>query len=95
MTFMSLKSCNIMKEIVARIIIGLLLITSTEASLRASSNETVSNEIFLTSSTSLESNAPVYDLIIIGAGWSGVAAAVSLKSKGMSNYKILEARDRI
>jgi len=93
---MNLKSCNITQEIAARIITCLLLITSSEASLRATSNETVADGIFLKSSTSLNSKAPAYyDVIIIGAGWSGVAAAVSLKSKGMSNYKILEARDRI
>jgi len=37
----------------------------------------------------------VYDVVIIGAGWSGLAAAVNLESKGITNYKILEARDRI
>mmetsp|Transcript_7827 Transcript_7827/g.11259 ORF Transcript_7827/g.11259 Transcript_7827/m.11259 type:complete len:463 (-) Transcript_7827:233-1621(-) len=35
------------------------------------------------------------DILIIGAGWSGVSAAVSLKKRGVSNFKILEARDYI
>lgn len=35
------------------------------------------------------------DVIIIGAGWSGISAAMTLKSKGITNFKILEARDTI
>jgi monoamine oxidase len=37
----------------------------------------------------------VYDVIIVGAGWSGIAAAMTLESKGITNYVILEARDYI
>jgi polyamine oxidase len=33
------------------------------------------------------------DVIIIGAGWAGLSAAMTLKAKGITNYKILEARD--
>ena len=36
-----------------------------------------------------------YQVIIIGAGVSGLAAASSLISKGITNILILEAKDRI
>ena len=41
-----------------------------------------------------ESNSS-YDVIIVGAGWSGVTAARRLNSMGISNIKIIEARDEI
>ena len=37
---------------------------------------------------------PVFDTIIIGAGWSGAVAAKHLASKGYS-VLVLEARDRV
>lgn len=36
-----------------------------------------------------------YDVVIVGAGWSGVSAAATLESKGIGNYKILEARNHV
>ena len=37
----------------------------------------------------------IFDVIIIGAGWAGISAAMTLESKGITNYQILEARDYI
>ena len=37
----------------------------------------------------------VYDVIIIGAGWAGLAAAMTLKAKGITNFIVLEAKDHI
>lgn len=37
----------------------------------------------------------VYDVIIVGAGWSGCSAAMTLESKGITNYVVLEAKDHI
>lgn len=36
-----------------------------------------------------------YDVIIVGAGWSGLAAAMRLQAEGISNFKILEGRDYV
>jgi len=36
-----------------------------------------------------------YDVIIVGAGWSGLAAALKLQASGITNIKILEGRDYI
>lgn len=36
----------------------------------------------------------VLDVLIVGAGWSGISAAVTL-CEGLSDYKLLEARDYI
>ena len=36
-----------------------------------------------------------YDVIIIGSGWAGVAAAKELSSNGVDNFIIVEARDYI
>ena len=36
-----------------------------------------------------------YEVIVIGAGVSGLAAASTLISKGITNVLILEAKDRI
>ena len=35
------------------------------------------------------------DAIIVGAGWAGIAAGMTLESKGITNFKVLEASDRI
>jgi len=40
-------------------------------------------------------NYQKFDCVIIGAGWSGLAAANLLHKKGVKNIKILEARDYI
>jgi len=40
-------------------------------------------------------NTALYDVVIIGAGWAGLAAANRLRDKGVTNVKILEARDYI
>lgn len=37
----------------------------------------------------------IFDAVIIGAGWAGLAAATTLKKKGCDNICILEARDYI
>jgi len=37
----------------------------------------------------------VLDVIIVGAGWSGISAAMTLQSKGITNFRILEARDYV
>jgi hypothetical protein len=37
----------------------------------------------------------VYDVIIVGAGWAGLAAAMTLKAKGITNFIVLEAKDHI
>eukprot|EP00557_Chaetoceros_sp_GSL56_P014967 CAMPEP_0176486844 /NCGR_PEP_ID=MMETSP0200_2-20121128/5792_1 /TAXON_ID=947934 /ORGANISM="Chaetoceros sp., Strain GSL56" /LENGTH=570 /DNA_ID=CAMNT_0017883587 /DNA_START=353 /DNA_END=2065 /DNA_ORIENTATION=+ len=37
----------------------------------------------------------VYDVIIVGAGWSGCSAAMTLESKGVTNFLVLEAKDHI
>lgn len=37
---------------------------------------------------------PIFDTIVVGAGWSGVVAAQNLNLKGYS-VLVLEARDRI
>lgn len=37
----------------------------------------------------------LYDVIIVGAGWAGVAAAVHLQGQNITNIKILEGRDYI
>ena len=36
-----------------------------------------------------------FDVVIIGAGWSGLGAAQTLMSKGVSNFLVLEASDTI
>jgi monoamine oxidase len=41
-----------------------------------------------------EDNA-IVDVIIIGAGWSGLAAANRLREKGITDVRILEARDYV
>jgi len=58
-------------------------------------NHTAPDKFLLDSSRHDESDTDIFDVVIIGAGWSGVTAAISLESKGVRNYKILEARDRI
>lgn len=46
--------------------------------------------------TSIDSvQVPSYDVVIVGAGWCGMAAARTLEASGITNYKILEASDRI
>jgi cation diffusion facilitator CzcD-associated flavoprotein CzcO len=37
----------------------------------------------------------VYDVVIIGAGWAGLGAARTLRSKGKTNFLILEAEDSV
>ena len=48
-----------------------------------------------TASPIVEADNNLYDVIIIGAGWAGVAAAMTLESKGITNYKILEAQSYV
>ena len=43
----------------------------------------------------LEEESHVYDVLIIGSGWSGLGAADTLRKAGMENFEILEARDSI
>ena len=58
------------------------------------SNEEVTHENFPKPNRSLNSDGNELDVIIIGAGWAGIAAAISLESQGY-NCQVLEARDRI
>jgi len=47
------------------------------------------------SSTPTDSGSNVYDVIIIGAGWAGMTAALNLQKRGITNFKVLEGRDYI
>lgn len=49
----------------------------------------------LTLATLLRLAAAEYDVIIIGAGWSGLGAAKTLKQRGITNFIVLEAHDYI
>lgn len=60
------------------------------------SHRQLNTTIFKDSDADSSSNrAGVYDAIIIGAGWAGMSAAMTLKSKGINNIKVLEAKDYI
>ena len=37
----------------------------------------------------------IYDSFIVGAGISGIAAAIKLKKEGYNNFKIIERADRV
>ncbi|CAB9513870.1 specific histone demethylase 1 homolog [Seminavis robusta] len=43
----------------------------------------------------LKEHGHVYDVLIVGAGWAGIAAASTLKKHGITNVEILEARDSV
>lgn len=43
-----------------------------------------------TKATPAQVEAPIYDTYIVGAGISGIAAAIKLDEAGLSNYKIIE-----
>jgi len=45
--------------------------------------------------TASATKSGVYDVIIIGAGWAGLSAAMTLKAKGITNFIVLEAKDHI
>ena len=38
---------------------------------------------------------PVYDIVIVGAGLAGLTAARDLKKAGIASFKVIEARDRV
>jgi monoamine oxidase len=42
-----------------------------------------------------ERSSVAADVVVIGAGMSGIAAANALKAKGITNVVVLESRDRI
>ena len=46
-----------------------------------------------TSTTPSTLSAPDYDTAIVGAGFSGIGAAVQLDEAGMHSYVIIEAAD--
>ena len=48
-----------------------------------------------TSSVDDRDNARIADVIIIGAGWSGLASANRLREMGVNDIRVLEARDHI
>jgi monoamine oxidase len=48
-----------------------------------------------TTTSSASPREDVLDVIIVGAGWSGIAAAMTLEAQGITNFKVLEARDTI
>ncbi len=53
-------------------------------------------QIQQTSSASEEDKMnKVYDVVIVGAGWAGIAAALKLQMEGIKNIIVLEARDYI
>lgn len=55
-------------------------------------------DLIMASSNSLRGGADGnqdFDVVIIGAGWSGLGAAQTLISKGISNFLVLEASDTI
>lgn len=56
-------------------------------------DDTVDNSIGINNITNV-GTSDILDVIVIGAGWSGLGAAQYLKTKGF-NFKILEARDYI
>jgi choline dehydrogenase-like flavoprotein len=45
--------------------------------------------------TTSTTKSGVYDVIIVGAGWAGLSAAMTLKAKGITNFIVLEAKDHI
>lgn len=54
------------------------------------------NSFLLVENLRLEDNwDQVYDVLVIGAGISGLGAAHHLVAKGIKNIKVIEARDRI
>ena len=56
-------------------------------------DDTIVNSIGINNITSVI-NSSISDVIVIGAGWSGLGAAQYLKTEGF-NFKVLEARDYI
>mmetsp|Transcript_19901 Transcript_19901/g.23049 ORF Transcript_19901/g.23049 Transcript_19901/m.23049 type:complete len:566 (+) Transcript_19901:254-1951(+) len=58
-------------------------------------NNDVPDSMDKNQTASATSRAGVYDVVIIGAGWAGISAAMTLLSKGITNFKILEASDYI
>jgi hypothetical protein len=72
-------------------------ISDTEQSASSAGGSAVSDAEQSASSTaeSAVSDTDVYDVIIIGAGWAGIAAAMTLKAKGITNFIVLEAKDHI
>jgi len=53
------------------------------------------NEDVGSNSTLFSSKNSVLDVVIVGAGWAGAAAAITLQKQGITNFKVLEAREEI
>jgi hypothetical protein len=84
---------------------GLILVASIVISIlsatRVSWNNSSSNDPFAAFllpptfsivSSPEEKDPDIYDVLIIGSGWSGLGAGDALRQKGMDNFEILEAK---
>ena len=56
--------------------------------------ETISNIIDDATATATQ-NDEVYDAVIVGAGWAGIRAGLTLLEEGVSSFLVLEASDYI
>jgi monoamine oxidase len=69
--------------------------TAQNVSLRAALDQIDTEQSASSTAASAANDTDVYDVIIVGAGWAGLAAAMTLKAKGITNFIVLEAKDHI